>query len=969
MDKEFLSTILARTFGLISSLILSVITARYLGVEGRGTYFLVISAAQMTIQFGNLGLVSSNTYFVADKRELSPALMANSIWISLVSGAVFSLIVAQMFDLSFMSGGNLWIFVLAIAIPSLLFMLGGNLLVGMGQVHAFNMHQVMFFALILIFYLGVVWTDGGLYGLLLSSASASAIVGITITAFVYRGSKKILAFSLPLFRKGFSFAFRAYVVTFLGMLLLRGIVVLMNFQLGEIDIGYFSIAAQIGDAIAIFPQSLALVLFPRLVRAGSERWNSVGVHVGITAGIMAVLCLIAYFVADLFIVILFGDAFLPSVSVLHWLLPGIFFLGIANVLGQYLAAAGMPWKTAVVWLLAVLITVSTAWQLMPTMKAAGAAASLSIGYFALLVFMYIAVRIERRSSFKSRSENAECRYIVLSGYPLSKDFKSQLSENFGEISGYVELAKLRELPVVDMLRELWGMRCSQLIVALEDPTSAGILPILRLIASLTRARRLSVLRHDLKSESLSRLGTLFAMVPFLGASLAGIYHVRKATREAGRLAKMKRDFSPENAGQPICYLNANLWFGVKAGGSVGHISGVANGFLDSGADLKFCSVGGHLLVDESRARFADLEPPRTYGMPFEVNYYRFNDLVIKALRKTYAASRPRFIYQRLSISNYAGAVLSRDLQVPLVVEYNGSEVWIANNWGRPLRFGDAALNAEEAMLKHAHLVVTISNVLRDELIERGIKPGRIVTYPNCIDPAMFDPGQFTDAGRNALLESIGMDPQAKVATFIGTFGQWHGVDILAKAIRKMCRRDAQWLDASGLHFMVIGDGLKMPEVRETLSDPACKGRYTLTGLVPQKEAPAYLAASDLLLSPHAPNADGTRFFGSPTKLFEYMAMGKPIVASDLDQIGEVLANSVRAPFDSGAAAEGTGTGKLSVLVEPGSVDELIAGIRFAVDNPDFAARLGVNARAEALAKYTWRHHVEAILTGLEQQKE
>lgn len=409
MNKEFLLTIFARTFGLASGLITSVLTARYLGVEGRGSYFLFITATQMAVQFGNLGLASSNTYFVAGERGLSAALMANSLWISVICGGVFSIILLPVFGLTSLNVGNLWILVPAIAIPSLLFMLSGNLLIGTGQIHAYNLSQLLLFVLVPIFYLANVWMDSGLYGLLLSLAIASTVVGITATALVYRGARKIFAFSAPLFRKGFSYAFRAYVVLFLGFLLLRGIVILMNFRLDEADIGYFSIAAQIADAIAIFPQSLALVIFPRLVVAGHERWNSMGMHLVVIGGIMGVLCLVAYFVAEPFIVTLFGDAFLPSVGVFNWLLPGIFFLGIANVLGQYLAAAGMPWKTAIVWLAAVLITVLTAWHLMPTMKAAGASLSLSIGYFALLIFMAIAVRFERRSSVKLRPEDAECR--------------------------------------------------------------------------------------------------------------------------------------------------------------------------------------------------------------------------------------------------------------------------------------------------------------------------------------------------------------------------------------------------------------------------------------------------------------------------------------------------------------------------------------------------------------------------------
>ena len=61
-----------------------------------------------------------------------------------------------------------------------------------------------------------------------------------------------------------------------------------------------------------------------------------------------------------------------------------------------------------------------------------------------------------------------------------------------------------------------------------------------------------------------------------------------------------------------------------------------------------------------------------------------------------------------------------------------------------------------------------------------------------------------------------------------------------------------------------------------------------TGSLPSDKVAEYLDASDILVSPHIPMPDGSRFFGSPTKLFEYMAMGKAIVASRLEQLAEVL---------------------------------------------------------------------------------
>ena len=81
--------------------------------------------------------------------------------------------------------------------------------------------------------------------------------------------------------------------------------------------------------------------------------------------------------------------------------------------------------------------------------------------------------------------------------------------------------------------------------------------------------------------------------------------------------------------------------------------------------------------------------------------------------------------------------------VPLIVEYNGSEVWVSQNWGNGLRFKKLAQMAENVMLQSADLVVTVSKVLKEELVGRGIPSNKIVYYPNCIDPMVFNPTRFT----------------------------------------------------------------------------------------------------------------------------------------------------------------------------------------------------------------------------------
>ncbi len=96
----------------------------------------------------------------------------------------------------------------------------------------------------------------------------------------------------------------------------------------------------------------------------------------------------------------------------------------------------------------------------------------------------------------------------------------------------------------------------------------------------------------------------------------------------------------------------------------------------------------------------------------------------------------------MSLANISGALLSRKLNIPLILEYNGSEAWVAKNWGNALRYHHSAIQAEEICLRYAHTVVTVSNILEKELIARGVAPEKIVCHPNCIDPLIFNPARF-----------------------------------------------------------------------------------------------------------------------------------------------------------------------------------------------------------------------------------
>ncbi len=547
---------------------------------------------------------------------------------------------------------------------------------------------------------------------------------------------------------------------------------------------------------------------------------------------------------------------------------------------------------------------------------------------------------------------------VLSLHNISPTCLDKISSNATNIT----LRELNALGLFGWLKKMRFLGAENLYVFVESDEDFALLPVFRAVASTAQARKKYIVFSGSPKQPLTFYDFVRSGVDLLQGTIEGQTARMQAGREIRELLSEPLQSVSLRTSKNLWCLQTNLWFGLKAGGSVGHIAGVVNALMKEQYRVDYLAAYRPVMVDDT-VNYHGIRPSKNFGLPVEINYYRYHyDFIRQA--QMMDLPQPSFVYQRLSACNFTGPILARSFQVPLVIEYNGSEAWIAKNWARPYIYHELAVQAEEVCLRHAHLNVVVSDVLKEELLAKGIPEHRIVSYPNCIDPQIFAPGRFTPADRQALRAKYGIAPDAALITFVGTFGRWHGVDVLAKTIRQMVDSDRAWLRDHKVHFLLVGDGVHMTTVKAELADAQYEEFFTLTGLVPQAETPAYLAASDILVSPHIPNDDGTRFFGSPTKLFEYMAMGKGIVASDLEQIGVVLKDGLTIE-ELNAATEPMESSAPAVLTKPGSVSDLMQGIRFLVTHPAWRERMGENARKLALSKYTWKEHVRAILNQLE----
>ncbi|PYQ97519.1 MAG: hypothetical protein DMF95_09945 [Acidobacteria bacterium] len=397
------------------------------------------------------------------------------------------------------------------------------------------------------------------------------------------------------------------------------------------------------------------------------------------------------------------------------------------------------------------------------------------------------------------------------------------------------------------------------------------------------------------------------------------------------------------------YFRTDFWAKITSGGSYGHTCYVAKE-LAAVTDRFVCFMGSRFnLLDEYGLHQVVL--PRASESSNETDLLAAHWFYHPQLKLALQALRPAYIYERLCQGNFCGAALSHELGIPYIVEYNGSELSMTRSFGGvDLTHEDVFILAEDVAFKQATMVNVVSQVIKDSLVARGVDPGKILVNPNGADPDAYAPRR-PDA-KQALRDELGFSVDDRVIGFTGTFGGWHGIDVLAEAIPAICAQ------VPGARFLLIGDGTHKPLLDVAVARHGLGSRVKSMGRVPQQEGARLLGACDLYVSPHNSHMVDSKFFGSPTKLFEYMAMGEGIVGSDLEQLGEVLSPALRVTDFSRPGL--TVTNERAVLCTPGDVDEFVKAVVALVERPDAAAALGRNARQAVLAHYSWQRHVANV---------
>jgi glycosyltransferase involved in cell wall biosynthesis len=392
------------------------------------------------------------------------------------------------------------------------------------------------------------------------------------------------------------------------------------------------------------------------------------------------------------------------------------------------------------------------------------------------------------------------------------------------------------------------------------------------------------------------------------------------------------------AGRTVLYLRAapaaSGSAAAQSGGMATHVGGFAAGAQALGHRLKFIS-SGEIRIEGNSARF-EIVPASGAINATRTLFELYNSLcfTVKALsiigRGEQGFADFDFIYQRYNRFNCAGVLLSLASGRPLLLEFNGSEVWVAKNWD-PIGQLGLLWRTEEINVRCADLIFVVAEADKRKLLAEGVDPGKVVVNPNGVDTDKFRPG----CGGARVRRQMGLDDKLVIG-FLGTFGPWHGTTVLAQAAALLANRP-------GFHFLFIGDGDYRPAAEAIIESAGGARLATFLGRVSHEMVPSFLDACDILTAPHVEMPDGSEYFGSPTKLFEYLAMAKPVIGSRLGQIEAIICD-----------------GSNGLLVPPGESQALACAIDRLANAPALRSALGARAREAVVSQYTWRHNARRV---------
>lgn len=308
---------------------------------------------------------------------------------------------------------------------------------------------------------------------------------------------------------------------------------------------------------------------------------------------------------------------------------------------------------------------------------------------------------------------------------------------------------------------------------------------------------------------------------------------------------------------------------------------------------------------------------------FNLKLYQIGQSIIKK-------EKPDIIHERETYLNFSGFLLAKKLKIPYVLEVNSIMMYEVRD-SFPV-YQKIHRIIEKKLYSGSDGIIAVSDAIKNHIVSRGVSKEKIKVIPNGVDENIFNPSLSGQEVR----KKYGLGKKHVIGFGGSLHQQWQGIDDLLKAARVISSTKPSVV------FLIIGG----TEAEVKKFQNIAPENVLFIGQIEHKKMPAYLAAADILTAPYKKEKElkDIDFYNSPIKLFEYMAMGKPIITSNIGQISEIIRHK-----------------QTGILVKPGNYKELARNILSLIEDDHLKRELGHNARAEVEGKYTWKQNARRTM--------
>jgi glycosyltransferase involved in cell wall biosynthesis len=277
-------------------------------------------------------------------------------------------------------------------------------------------------------------------------------------------------------------------------------------------------------------------------------------------------------------------------------------------------------------------------------------------------------------------------------------------------------------------------------------------------------------------------------------------------------------------------------------------------------------------------------------------------------------------------------ILSKIFRKPMITEINGDLLTEYELAGSPQFLLTTMRLVEMIVCRASKALVCVTEGLRDIFQTRYQLPAeKIRVIHNGTDTDRFHPLDQTTCRKH-----LGIDVETKVVGFVGTFVPHQGLKYLIDSSSFIIEK------SPGVTFLIVGDGPVRNDIIDMVQAMGVVEYFLFPGAVSQEEVPIYINAMDVCVAPFT-RSRNERIGLSPLKIYDYIACGKPVVASNIKGVGDLLQEN-----------------EVGIAVTPEDPTSLATAVLLALNDQELATRCRVKGPDFIRNNFTWQIAAEKV---------